>query len=153
MKKLLLLLLFIPLVSFGQIKKTDSSKYILVGEAKVFGQTQVSLYKDTGNPDYYFFSYINRKYKILTDADSFGFKDIDGAFDYLYDSILEGFKNKSKTVSFELEEGTLIVKYGGGSIQFYFTNKAGIDSFTGYMTKKAFSALFGKKYNKADFKK
>ena len=152
MKNLLLLLLFVPLVSFGQIKKLDS-KAELVGVAKNFGLEIASLSKISGEPDYYFISYNNLKYEIISDRDSFGFKDEDGAFEYLYSSIINGYKNKSKNIEFELEEGILSVQYGGGSFRFYFLNNAGVDSWTGYITKKQFSTLFGKKYNKSDFKK
>ncbi|MDC3314928.1 hypothetical protein OAV08_00995 [Flavobacteriaceae bacterium] len=152
MKKLLLLLMFVPLMTIGQVKKMDS-KAEEVGVAKNFGVEIAKLSKVAGEPDYYFFTYNNLKYDIITDVDSFGFKDIDGAFDYLYNGIVDVYKNKSKAVEFELADGMLSVQHQMGAVRFYFINKAGVDSWTGYMTKKQMATLFGKKYNKADFKK
>ena len=77
MKKLLLLLMFVPLMTIGQVKKMDS-KAEEVGVAKNFGVEIAKLSKVAGEPDYYFITYNNLKYNILTDVDSFGFKDIDG---------------------------------------------------------------------------
>ena len=152
MKKLLLLLMFVPLMTIGQVKKMDS-KAEEVGVAKNFGVEIAKLSKVAGEPDYYFITYNNLKYNILTDVDSFGFKDIDGAFDYLYNGIVDVYKNKSKNVEFELADGTLSVQHQMGTVRFYFVNKAGVESQTGYISKKQMATLFGKKYNKADFKK
>ena len=152
MKKLLLLLMFVPLMTIGQVKKMDS-KAEEVGVAINFGVEIAKLSKVAGEPDYYFITYNNLKYNILTDVDSFGFKDIDGAFDYLYNGIVDVYKNKSKNVEFELSDGTLSVQHQMGTVRFYFVNKAGVESWTGYISKKQMATLFGKKYNKADFKK
>lgn len=146
-----ILLLFVTF-SFSQIKKAEE-KSVLIGEAKNIGVKIASMYKVPGDPDYYFITYDNLKFTQITDVKSFGFKDIDNAFDYLYTSIVDGFKNKEKEIELELEDGLLTIEYAMGSIRFVFISNAGVSSFSGYITKKQFSTLFGKKYNKADFKK
>ena len=109
--------------------------------------------KVSGNPDYYFVTYNNLKYQAITDVKSFGFNDVDDAFEILYTEILNGFKYKAKRFELDVDDGTLSIQYSMGSFRFYFINSAGVESWSGYITKKQFSTLFGKKYNKADFKK
>ena len=149
---ILALTLLFSLSSNGQISKQES-KSVEVGAAKNFGVTIATMNKVSGDPDYYFVTYNNLKYQILNEFESFGFKDIDGAFETLYTEILNGFKNKAKRFELNVDDGTLSIQYSMGSFRFYFINSAGIESWSGYITKKQFSTLFGKKYNKADFKK
>lgn len=136
----------------AQISKQESSS-VDVGVAKNFGVTIATMSKVSGDPDYYFVTYNNLKYTSISDVKSFGFKDVDGAFETLYTEILNGFKNKSKRFELNVADGTLSIQYSMGSFRFYFIDSSGITSWTGYITKKQFSTLFGKKYNKADFKK
>ena len=152
MKKLLFLLLIAPLFSVGQITKQKKSTAVEVGTAKNFGVEIAQMNKIPGDPDYYFITYGNLKYQVLDKSESFGFKDVDGAFDFLYTSIVDGFKNKEDQ-TLNIDGGTLSIQYSMGSFRFYFVSSAGVDSWSGYITKKQFSTLFGKKYNKADFKK
>tara|TARA_S200000501_G_C20630044_1_gene658496 strand:- start:8 stop:469 length:462 start_codon:yes stop_codon:yes gene_type:complete len=144
--------LLFTLSSNAQISKQESSS-VEVGVAKNFGVTIATMSKVSGDPDYYFVTYNNLKYTSITDVKSFGFNDVDGAFETLYIEILNGFKNKSKRFELNVDDGTLSIQYSMGSFRFYFIDSAGIESWTGYITKKQFSTLFGKKYNKADFKK
>ena len=149
---ILTITLLFSLSSNGQISKQES-KSVEIGAAKNFGVTIATMNKVSGDPDYYFVTYNNLKYQILNEFESFGFKDVDGAFETLYTEILNGFKNKSKRFELNVDDGTLSIQYSMGSFRFYFINSAGIESWSGYITKKQFSTLFGKKYNKADFKK
>ena len=144
--------LLFTLSSNAQISKQES-KSVEVGVAKNFGVTIATMSKVSGNPDYYFVTYNNLKYQAITDVKSFGFNDVDDAFETLYTEILNGFKNKAKRFELNVDDGTLSIQYSMGSFRFYFIDSAGIESWTGYITKKQFSSLFGKKYNKADFKK
>ena len=111
MKKLLLLLFFTAMLQVNaQIKKVDESqKTVIVGKAGDAFSTQATMHKVPGNPDYYFVTFSNMKYQTLTDIKSFGFKDIDGAYDYLFNSVVKASKEKKKEVEFELEDGTLTV--------------------------------------------
>lgn len=153
MRYILFTLSLLFTLSFNaQISKQESSS-VEVGVAKNFGVTIATMSKVSGDPDYYFVTYNNLKYTSISDVKSFGFKDVDGAFETLYTEILNGFKNKSKRFELNVNDGTLSIQYSMGSFRFYFIDSAGIASWTGYITKKQFSTLFGKKYNKADFKK
>ena len=146
------MLLVLPLTISAQISKQES-KSVEVGVAKNFGVTIATMSKVSGNPDYYFVTYNNLKYQAITDVKSFGFNDVDDAFEILYTEILNGFKYKAKRFELDVDDGTLSIQYSMGSFRFYFINSAGVESWSGYITKKQFSTLFGKKYNKADFKK
>ena len=152
MKKIFILVLLIPHFSFGQITKQEKSDVVEVGAAKNFGVEIAQMNKIPGNPDYYFITYNNLKYQVLNESESFGFKDVDGAFDFLYTTIVDGFKNKENQ-RLNIDGGTLSIQYQLGTFRFYFTSSAGVESWSGYIGKKQFSTLFGKKYNKADFKK
>ena len=155
MKKLFFIFL-IPTLAIGQIKKIDESeKPIVIGEAKNLAAVIATMHKVSGEPDYYFVTFNNIKYQKITDVKSFGFKDIDGAYDYLFSSVAVAAKERKKEIEFELEEGRLKVSIvraiGVINVQFnWFEN--GVLSYSGYMTPKQYSALFDKPYNKKDWK-
>ncbi len=155
MKKLLLILL-VPILAIGQIKKVDESeKPVVIGKAKNLAAVIATMHKVSGEPDYYFVTFDNIKYQHITDVKSFGFKDVDGAFDYLYSSVAAAAKERKKEIEFELEDGLLSVSIvkaiGVINVQFnWFEN--GVLSASGYMTPKQYSALFDKPYNKKDWK-
>lgn len=149
---LIIVMLIFTINGFSQITKSKSNSEE-VGVAKNFGVTIATMYKVPGDPDYYFITYNNLKYQTLVDIKSFGFKDIDGAFDTLYNSILDGFRNKKKKFTLNVDGGNLTISYSMGSFQFLFIDKAGVSSYSGYITKRQFSTLFGKKFNRSDFKK
>jgi hypothetical protein len=140
----------------AQIKKVDESQEpVIVGKAGDALSTQATMYKTQGNPDYYFVTFKNAKYQSITDFKSFGFKDIDGAYDYLFNSVVKASKENKKEVEFELEDGRLTVEIyrsmGVVSTRIYWSEN-GVLSYTGYITAKKFSALFNKPYNKKDWK-
>ena len=112
MRNLLLLLFVTSLFQVGaQIKKVDESeKSVLIGKAGSAFSTIASMYKIEGEPDYYYITFSNLKYQTLTDIKSFGFKDVEGEYDYLYSSVATAAKEKKKEVEFKLEDGILIVK-------------------------------------------
>tara|TARA_R110001632_G_scaffold47638_2_gene120602 strand:+ start:2734 stop:3207 length:474 start_codon:yes stop_codon:yes gene_type:complete len=157
MRNLLLLLFVTSLFQVGaQIKKVDESeKSVLIGKAGSAFSTIASMYKIEGEPDYYFITFSNLKYQTLTDIKSFGFKDVEGAYDYLYSSVATAAKEKKKEVEFKLEDGILIVKIvkavGVINVQFNWF-ESGVLSYSGYMTPKKFSKLFAKIYNKKEWK-
>ena len=94
MKKLILILL-IPILAIGQIKKVDESeKPVVIGKAKNVAAVIATMHKVSGEPDYYFVTFNNIKYQTITDVKSFGFKDVDGAFDYLYSSVAAAAKER-----------------------------------------------------------
>tara|TARA_B100000963_G_C22133270_1_gene454243 strand:+ start:65 stop:535 length:471 start_codon:yes stop_codon:yes gene_type:complete len=156
MKKLIILLLFIPILSFGQIKKVDeSTEPVVVGQAKNFTVVIATMNKIAGDPDYYFVTFNNIKYETLTDIKSFGFLDVDGAFDYLYSAVAAAAKAGKKEIDFDLKDGRLsidIVKaLGVVNVQFRWIENT-VLSYSGYMTPKQYAKLFAKKYDKKDWK-
>ena len=155
MKKLILILL-IPTLAISQIKKVDESeKSVVIGKAKNIAAVIATMHKVSGEPDYYFVTFNNIKYQTITDVKSFGFKDIDGAFDYLYSSVAAAAKERKKEIEFDLEEGRLNVSIvravGVINVQFNWFED-GVLSYSGYMTPKQYSALFDKPYNKKEWK-
>ncbi len=155
MKKLILLLL-IPILSFGQIKKVnEDAKPVVIGQAKNFTAVIATMNKIAGEPDYYFVTFNNIKYEILTDVSSFGFFDVDGAFDYLYTAVAAAAKAGKKEIDFDLKDGRLsidIVKaLGVVNVQFRWIEN-NVLSYSGYMTPKQYAKLFAKKYDKKDWK-
>jgi len=156
MKKILLFIAFLlSFNSFSQIS-TNNNTYIEIGSAKAFDVTLAKLYKLTGSPDYYFMDFNNMEGASIEEMTSFGFYDRDGAFELLYNTIVDGFRNKSDFISLNVGSGTLKVEYAKhtlGRLRFVYTDAKGDEQSSSDMTKKQFSRLFGKKYNKADFKK
>ena len=66
------------------------------------------------------------------------------------------FNFSSDFISLNVGSGTLKVEYAKhtlGRLRFVYTDAKGDEQSSSDMTKKQFSRLFGKKYNKADFKK
>ena len=156
MKKLIILLLFIPILSFGQIKKVDASaEPVVVGQAKNFTVVIATMNKIAGDPDYYFVTFQNIKYQTITDVKSFGFLDVDGAFDYLYSAVAAAAKAGKKEIDFDLKDGRLSVDIakalGVVNVQFRWIENT-VLSYSGYMTPKQYAKLFAKKYDKKDWK-
>ena len=155
MKSLFVFLLF-PLFCFGQITKVDESKEpIVIGKAENIGMTLATMHKVDNEPPYYFVTFDNLKYTQITDIKSFGFKDVDGAYDYLFNSVAAAAKAKKKEVEFDLENGRLNVgivrALGIINVQFNWLEN-GVLSYSGYMTPKQFCSLFAKPYNKKEWK-
>lgn len=157
MRKLLFLFFVTSIFQLNaQIKKVDESeKSIEVGKAGDAFSTQATMYKIKGEPDYYYVTFDNAKFQTLTDIKSFGFKDIDGAFDYLFSSVVKASKEKKKEVEFDLEDGILTIQLTrvmgviNTQINWY---ENGVLSYSGYITAKKFSKLFAKPYVKKDWK-
>ena len=151
---ILTITLLFSLNSISQIISQDS-KFTEIGAAKNFDVTIAKMYKVDINPAYYFVDFNNIESESIDDLTSFGFFDINGAFDTLYESIVEGFKNKSEKITLSIGNGSLKIEYGKhtlGRFRFIFTDNSGLEDSSDFLTKKQFSKLFGKKFNKSDFK-
>ncbi len=113
------------------------------------------MYKVNIEPAYYFIDFNNIESDNIDDMTSFGFFDVDGAFEKLYESVVDGFKNKNNSIILMIGNGKLKIEYSKhtlGRFRFIFTDKSGIKDSSDFITKKQFSKLFGKKFNKSDFK-
>ena len=155
MKNLLFTLaLLFTIISKGQISLEKSNSF-KVGVAKNFDITIAAMYKTNDIPTYYFIDFNNIESGTVEDMTSFGFYDVDGAFEILYNSVIQGFKDKSESIVLKIGNGSLKVEYGKytlGRFRFIFTDASGLEDSSDFITKKQFSKLFGKKFNKADFK-
>lgn len=149
MKKLTLLLIVLSTsLTYSQIKQVENvSEGILIGKIAPMGNTHIvcKKYGDT-----YSFIYADVNYQHIDEFKDFSFKDIDGAFDNLYNLIMTNLEAKSKDeVTLELPDGILILKFeanmGIASFQFQFTNNNTISGRSIYMTKRQAQKLFGKK--------
>tara|TARA_B100001758_G_scaffold189270_1_gene166137 strand:- start:580 stop:1050 length:471 start_codon:yes stop_codon:yes gene_type:complete len=156
MRYIILTLTFLfSLNSISQII-SQGSKFTEIGAAKNFDITIAKMYKVNSSPAYYFVDFNNIESESIDDLTSFGFYDIDGAFEILYESIVEGFKNKSESIILNIGKGSLKIEYSKhtlGRFRFIFTDTSGVKDSSDFLTKKQFSKLFGKKFNKSDFKK
>ncbi|MGY6649488.1 hypothetical protein [Wenyingzhuangia sp. IMCC45574] len=150
MRKLFLLTiaLLINNLSFSQIKKIEPAKSIEIGTIKTFGAFIIDCHKIN---DTYLFTYADAKFKHIDEHKSFEFKDIDNAFDTLYETIIDGFNNTPKEpIMIKLPKGVLFLSYikSYGVVNFRFghslDNKGGVIGYSGYLTKKKVKKLFGK---------
>ena len=146
--------LLFSLNSISQIL-TQDSKFTEIGAAKNFDITIAKMYKVNIEPAYYFIDFNNIESDNIDDMTSFGFFDVDGAFEKLYESVLDGFKNKNNSIMLMIGNGKLKIEYSKhtlGRFRFIFTDKSGIKDSSDFITKKQFSKLFAKKFKKADFR-
>ena len=154
-KTVFLFFILICLTSFGQISVNKKIQSELVGEFKYMGSTYIECnkYPNEGGDDYYVFNFRNSEYTQINDWQSFGFYDIDNAFENFSNMCLDGFNNvpDDNYFSLTLPDGQLMVKYtkSTGVLMMYFVYiKNGITSQTSWMTKKQVLKLFGKSKKK-----
>ena len=158
-----LLLLFIPLVffclpSFSQIsvnekkkseKKEESQKTrpVLLSD-RCCGDLACHKYSDEKGDDYYEFTFRNMEYTEIIDIVSFGFYDIDNAFEDFSTMCLDGFKNlpEDNYFSINLPKGELLVKYKQDIIlgMYFVYIENGVSSKTHLITKNQAKKLFAK---------
>jgi len=99
MKKIILLfVLTFATASFGQFKKveTKEEKFTEIGKIQPLGQAPQMICKKHEEKNVYLFMYRDADYKTLVEYESFFIKDVDNAFDSLYNAIIEGFAAKPK---------------------------------------------------------
>lgn len=152
MKRIVLTLLicsFVSLLSYSQIQKIETSKKEMIGKIAPMGALNIQCEK---SDDVYIFMYRDVKYTQIVEFKSFVFKDIDNAFDGLYDMIMKGFKNPPKEdIMLELPDDIIWLNYtkAMGVVNFRFMHSPGKNSevmgVSGWLTKKKVNKLFGKK--------
>tara|TARA_B110000483_G_C17801860_1_gene391693 strand:- start:41 stop:484 length:444 start_codon:yes stop_codon:yes gene_type:complete len=147
MKKLLLLLLFIPLLGFsqiGEVKSIDDPEEILVGynnKMTKFHKLSYSLNSD--NKKLYTISYRNMKYQQIDEYGSFSFTAADEEIEYLYNFFLEQMSDKSgKTI--ELGENKIFARKVGKAVQISDMTPGVIDN-NFWLLKKDLERFFGKR--------
>lgn len=148
MKKLLLLFLLglFSVNAFSQVVKEEAAPSEVVGAIKTIGGEHFSLHK-SGNE--YTLYYRDSDYIHIDNYKYFSFKDLDGDLDYMYNTILEGFKKLPETtVYFELPNDRVVLDYakalGITNVRFLHTDGVGVTGTSYWLTKKKLKKLFGK---------
>ncbi|GEJ46071.1 hypothetical protein [Chryseobacterium sp. ON_d1] len=148
MKKIILIILFfIPYIFFSQIKEIE------VRECNNIGTISQGVYfikNEKCTDGNYKFTFRDFNYSHITINRFFEFKDIDGAYDKLFDSIINGFSDIKKDLYFELPNQILIIKYsstlGMKGFSFYIKDKkTGEEGVSNIFSKNQAYKLFGKK--------
>lgn len=145
---ILLFTLIITTVGYSQIKKIDVQEPELIGQIAPMGNLHIKCEK-TG--DTYTFTYSDVTYQHIDEYKSFSFKDVDNAFDNLYEMIIKGFEEgPEENTMIEIPDGFLWLDYTKslGVVNFRFQHSPGSSGeITGYsiwLTKKKLNKLFGK---------
>lgn len=101
--------------------------------------------------DVYTITFRDGNYTQIDDYKSFSFRDIDDSFEYLYETIIQGFDDKPKDpIMLELDEDIIGLKYiksfGKASLRIsLFPNKGTEEiGYYQYLNKKKVKKLFGK---------
>ena len=140
-----IILFFISLTSFSQIKVSETKKEEVVGEYKLLGTSYAKITKDG---EYCFFMYRDEKFATIDNYKIFLFKatDLDAMY-ALFTDFTNIEKGAEKTV--ELEDGDkLKIEYkktmGTMFAEVYHISKAGVIGKLRYLTPKQLKKLFGK---------
>lgn len=149
MKKHLLLILAVAIshVGFAQLSVVDNPKPETIGKIAPMGKLHISCEKLNNT---YTFTYSDVKFQQLTDYKTFSFKDIDDAFNKLYNTIMEGLANPPKEdLMLETPDGFIWLSYSKsmGVTNFRFghsVQKTDVIGFSVWLTKKKVQKLFGK---------
>ena len=154
MKKTLYILLFLPLLGFGQIKKIEKTfTEYKIGVLPDRGLGTMELIKyEADSLTSYNLLYKNLKYMNINDYSTISFRETGGDLQGLYSKIIDGFKTLPKDNEIRLDIGdgnTLILEYRSNfriiSMRFYHINKTGLHSWSQWLAKKQLIRLFDKK--------
>ena len=152
MKKLIIVLLVIPFISLAQIGKTEKANegYATIGKAEWYGFWYAELKKtNIGNKDFYMLSYRNAEYQTVVDTHNIGFNATESELEYLFNELKKGFKSDEE-LKLNIGETTIMFKkYMKSNI--YIANLDGSGSWFS-VPPNLFYELFGKEYNKKEFK-
>jgi len=150
MKKITLLFLLIPIIGISQIKKVEEIESTSLGKIPKKGAmiAEIRKFQD----DNYAFYYKNMEYESIVDYKYFSFKDIDNAFDNLYETIIKGFeKAPEEPIILELPSSVLHLYFKKKSRKkivlmiFNIDNKNNDSSHTAFLSMSDINILFGKK--------
>lgn len=147
-----LLLLFICSFAFGQIKEMKTPEKVLIGSHKEMGTEYIKI--ERWDENLIFVLYKDMNYQIA-EYKSFEFEDQDGAFDTLYNKLIEGISSGEKSESsLELPNHILRLKFdksfGKSFVEIYVQNK-NIPSIIGkmlWLDEKRVNKIFGKQQEK-----
>lgn len=153
MRTTIYLLLMMPFLCLGQINIVPLDNSETIGKIAPMGQTIIECLKDDNT---YTFIYKDVKFTTINAYESFSFKDIDDAFNSLFNTIMDGLTEKRKDdIIIELPDGqgVLFLNFtkamGVSSVQFAHAPYKDVDvdvmKYSRFLTKKNIKKLFGKK--------
>jgi hypothetical protein len=141
MKKLFLLLMLIPVISFSQLDFEETTDPVKIGELKVAGVYYGSVHYNEEH-DTYFIMYKNLKYSNITDIKSFVIKSTKD-YEELYEIITNTLGEK-KDLEINLgDHKKLKLAFNKKNVQFNVWNGTSW-SYSLYMNQKQINRLFGK---------
>lgn len=140
-------MLFVPLISLGQIGKVEENenKIIVIGVVdKLVGYPRLSNLEGT---DTYIISYRNLEYREIEDFKTFTFSATKEELDYLYNALLEPIVKKDKSKkSITVGDVTLNFQKKSSSITVFVDHPVGeTDAWMGYLSKDQLARFFGEK--------
>lgn len=149
MKKLFIPTILFSGLAFGQIKEQKNNlKCTTVGEFG-HGAPLQQMKKCPGNT--YMFVYLDDQYRRLNEFKSFAFKDVDGAFDNLYNTLIRVLEEEPiEPVILDLPNDKLHINFSklGGKSYVSITQLVNKSSsrrgYTGNMNRERIDLLFGK---------
>tara|TARA_B110000240_G_scaffold155938_1_gene173219 strand:+ start:182 stop:688 length:507 start_codon:yes stop_codon:yes gene_type:complete len=168
MKKLLLILLCLPLIGFGQINRieTGNDKRTEIGSlSNVLGDMKIlKTVSEYSNLTTYNISYRNCKYMNINDYSEFTFNETGNDLENLYSMIIDEFDFEKKGVLYkhalnykifneikiDIGKGrTLFLMYGKKGLapitfKFLYKDESGNESWSQWLNKKQINKLFGK---------
>jgi|TARA_Y100000385_G_scaffold282351_1_gene336630 hypothetical protein len=167
MRKILLILIFIPFIGKGQIKMIEntSSTQEIVGKLEnALGVMKIFKYNKLSSI-FYNVSFKNMKYMELNDYTEFTFEETSNDFESLYSMIIDGFNFENKGVLYEHAlnykiYNEIILDIGKGrrvylmygkkglapiAFKFLYKDENGIEGWSQWLRLKQINKLFGKK--------
>lgn len=108
MKFHIIILLLFNITIFSQVKPLELRKCTEVGYAT---QGAFDIINEKCSDGNYKFSFRDFNYQRITVPVYFEFKDIDGGYEYLFNSIIKGFETPKEEIAFELPDKILIISY------------------------------------------
>lgn len=108
MKKIFLLSIFFCIFHNAQIKQVELRKCEQIGYA---AEGAFDIINEKCNDGNYKFSFRDFNYQHITIGRTFEFKDIDGAYENLFNSIIKGFETPKEKIAFDLPNHLLVINY------------------------------------------
>ena len=165
MKKLLLILLCLPMIGLGQIKKIENTTtQNVIGKLdNILGVMSITKYHRISSVDYKVY-FRNLKYMELNVYSEFTFEETGSDFESLYSMIIDGFNFEKKGVLYKHAlnykiYNEIIIDIGNGrrvflmygkkglapiTFKFLYKDEHGTESWSQWLNKKQINKLFGK---------
>ena len=165
MKKLLLILLCLPMIGLGQIKRIENTTtQKKIGKLdNILGVMSITKYNKINSVDYKVY-FRNCKYMELNDYSEFTFEETGSDLESLYSMIIDGFNFEKKGVLYKHalnykiyneiiidigKERRVFLMYGKKgfapiTFKFLYKDEYGTESWSQWLNKKQINKFFGK---------